>query len=89
MADLDFKAKVVAEGNMKLMFPQASPVAIASAAIGKDEQAVGIGIVTRTRLQPPGTDGINGELGSVATGANTYKPLIARKIINAIGDGNT
>ncbi len=77
MADFDLKAKAVAEGNMELMFPQASPVAIASTAIGKDEQAVGIGIVTRTRLQPPRTDRIYGELGSVATGDNTYKPLIA------------
>ena len=40
MADLDLKAEAVAEGDMKLMFPQASPVAIASAAIGKDEQAM-------------------------------------------------
>ena len=46
MADLDLNTEAVAEGELQLMFPQADSIAIASAAIGKDKQAIGIGIVS-------------------------------------------
>jgi hypothetical protein len=42
MTDLDFKAEATAKGELQLMLPQACSVAIASAAICKDKQAIGI-----------------------------------------------
>ncbi len=45
MTDFDLKAEAIAKGDLQLMFPQACSVAIASAAIGKYEQAIGMGIV--------------------------------------------
>lgn len=45
MTHLDQKADTVAESNLQLMFPKANSVAIASAAISKNEQPVGFGIV--------------------------------------------
>ena len=50
MADLDLEAEAIAEGDMDLMFLQTSSVAIAPATIGKDKQAVGIWLMTRSGL---------------------------------------
>ena len=45
MTYLDLKAEAVANSNLQLLFPKAGSVAIASAAIGENEQAVGIRVV--------------------------------------------
>lgn len=50
MADLDMTPESVAKGDLELMFPQAGSVAVASTAISKDEQSIGVWIVSQTRL---------------------------------------
>ena len=61
MAYLGLKTEAVAEGGMELMFPEASPVPIASTAIGENKQAISMGIVIGSCLQPPGADRIYGK----------------------------
>ena len=45
MTYLDLKVEAVAKGDLQLLFPKADSVAIAPAAIGENEQSVGIRIV--------------------------------------------
>ena len=88
MTYLDLKVEAVAKGDLQLLFPKADSVAIAAAAIGENEQAVGIRVVARADLLPPCTNRIYGELGSVPAGAYAYIALISHKIIDSVGDRN-
>ena len=45
MAYLDLKAEAVTKGDLQLLFPKTDSVAVASAAIGKNEHAVSIRVV--------------------------------------------
>ena len=49
MTYLDLKTEAVAKGNLQLLFPKADSVAIAPTAIGENEQAVGIRVVSVSR----------------------------------------
>ena len=46
MTDLDLNVETIAKGDLQVMFPQTGSVAIASAAISKDKQAIGIGVLS-------------------------------------------
>lgn len=50
MTDLYLKTETITESHMKTMFPQTGPVSIATAAVGKNEQAVRIWIVVGSYL---------------------------------------
>jgi len=89
MTHLHLKPHTVTEIDMKAMLPQTGSVSVAAATVGKNEQAVCMWIVVRSRLRPPGAYGIYRKLGCVTCGPNTHKTFISRKIINPIGDGDT
>ena len=76
MTNFDLKIETITEGDMKPVLPQPCPVAIASTAVGEDQQAVGIGIISRSGFWPPRAYGIYGELRGVTSGTNTDKALI-------------
>ena len=88
MADLDLKPEMVAESKLQLMLPQTGAIAVASATVGKHEQALGSGIVSRAGFLPPSAYSRYGELGGVVAGTHANKAFIAAKIIDAVGNGN-
>ena len=50
MAYFYLNTEAVAEADIELVFPKTNPVSIASTAIGKDKQTIGMGIVIRSCL---------------------------------------
>ena len=89
MTYFDLQAEAAAKTDLQLLFPKPDSVAIASTTIGQNEQTIGIRIVARTNFLPPCTDRIYGKLGSIATGANTYKALVLNNVIDTVWDRNT
>jgi hypothetical protein len=45
MANFNLKVEAITKCDMQPMFPQARPIAIAATTIGKDQYAIGIGII--------------------------------------------
>jgi len=79
MTHLDTKLEAISEANLKLMLPKPGPITVASAAVGQDEQVIGVGIFDRADHLPPATDGGHGKLGGVAACADVDKSLIPEK----------
>ena len=88
MTNLHIKLMAVTKGNLKLMFPKARPITIATSAISQKKKMISFWVVNRSGFLPPGTDSVYSELGGIAACAHAYKPLITAKIIDAIRDGH-
>lgn len=89
MTDLDLYAETIAKSVLELELSESGAIPVATSTIGQDQKLVGIGIVIHTYLQPPCRDRIDGEFGSVPTCSDTDKPLIANRVIDAVGYGHS
>ena len=90
--------RVVADGHPQLKavdqfflqgtFPEATPGAVAAAAVGQDEQLRRLPVTSPALLAPPLHDGIDRKLRRVVRSANQYGAPIGRQIIKTAGNGH-
>jgi len=76
VTDFDVQTEAVAESNLKLIFPQAGPISITSAAVSQDEEAIRIRILLGAELCPPGANRIHSELRRVAGGSDADQTVV-------------
>src|SRR3954453_4327815 len=62
VTDLDLEAEIIGE-LLHLAFPQADPISVAAATIGRNQQAPGMGIARMAHFRPPAPDAFDGEFG--------------------------
>ena len=86
MAHRNRKPRLIGQA-LEFQFPKAQPIAVAAAAIGRDEQVGRLGIEPLSLVTPPPPDGRHRKSGRVMVGAHIDKPRILSQIVNAIGVG--
>jgi len=64
--------------------PQTAPAAIASSAIGCDQQRVGMRIAFDAHLVPPAADGLHRELRGVVIDAHAHPAFVATHVEHAV-----
>lgn len=79
----DRRPDVIGE-RLHIELPEAQPIAVASAAIGRDEERSRGRIPPPPHLPPPGAQALHRELGRVMAHADTHPRLVAVKIEDAI-----
>lgn len=88
MTDGDLDSKRVNELFLKFPLPGPDPGTVAAAAVGQDQEGVGLGVVLATMVTPPLGDIVGRESRSVMGGADESRAVIAGQIANAVGDGD-
>src|ERR1700736_5844182 len=78
VADHDVEAEFVSQ-LLQLAFPQPHPRAVATPAIGGDQQSGRLGIARPTDGAPPLADAIDGERGRVVVNADTHPTELAAR----------
>lgn len=69
---------------LQLEFPQPQPVAVASAAVGGDQQTAGPGIEMPTFCAPPAAKRRDRELTGVMVSADIHEPAVAAGVLDAV-----
>src|SRR5450631_226505 len=85
MADYHFKPGLVAE-LLEVVFPGPVPGRVASPAVGADEQALGVGVVADSKLEPPSPDALYGKLRRVMRHSDVHHPFVPIDVIGSVGD---
>lgn len=83
VGDGDGKAGLVGEA-LDLALPQADPNAIAAAAIGGDDEGLGLGIARPAQALPPAPDALDREGGRVGIDADIDPALVGGDVADAI-----
>ena len=83
MADDQSEAGRVGE-PLELGLPQPAAGAVAAAAIGGDDQAVGGRITYFAHLLPPSADCVDGKGGGVVIDPNTHPPAIRADVVDPV-----
>src|ERR1700687_2020874 len=84
VTDGDLDADLVGEA-LQLAFPQPQPRTVAAAAIGSDDEPLGLGITNAANILPPATDGLYREGSRVVVDADAHPACVGGKIIDAVG----
>ena len=80
MAYLDFQAQLVAQ-FLQFSFPESTSAAVASSAVGRDQEPFRFRIGTMPQPFPPATDRFNCKLCSVTTDSHTDPGLVATNVV--------
>jgi len=83
MVDLDVDADLVGEA-MEFTFPQTHARAVATTAIRRDHEALGVRIADTPDLIPPAADRLHGELSRVVVHSDTDPTGIGGQVVDAI-----
>src|ERR1700694_716883 len=67
--------------------PQPAAGAVATAAVGGDDQAGGAGVARLAHLLPPAADRVDGKGGRVVIDANAHPPAIRADVVDPVRDG--
>ena len=65
-------------------FPEADARAVAAAAVGGDQQALGVGVAFASHRTPPTADGVDGEGGRVMVDADADPTGVAGDVVDAV-----
>jgi len=87
VGDGDLKAEGIAELFLEGALPCGDAVSVATAAVGEDEDAVGMGVAVGALALPPQSEGVARELGCVVGGADEYVTAVGRDVVDTVGDG--
>lgn len=71
---------------LKACFPGACTMAVAASSVGKDQEAVGVGIMVLALESPPSLDGINGEFGGSTGRPDADEAAIGFRVVHDVGD---
>src|SRR5262249_9053526 len=85
MTHLNFQPCLVAE-RLQFNFPKAIAATIAATAVGRDQQALGLRVPAAAQLLPPGPNGLDGDLGRVATYPDADPCFVMGQIIDPVGN---
>ena len=86
VADRDAQAVAIAEFLLEGRLPGAAAGAVAAAAVGQDQEPLGLRVRFRALPSPPLFDAFDGELGGFVTAADKHRPAIGLQIVDAIGN---
>ena len=89
MANLHIDIMTTAKSVLELVFPQTRATTVASSAICKNQDVIGIGIMCRSGFLPPVADSVYSKLGGIPAGSYANKALVATKVIDTVWEGNT
>ena len=84
MDDRYGEARLVDEA-LQLTFPQMNAGAVAAAAIGRDQDAIRIGIADLAEPPPPATDALDGECRRIGIDADIDPALVGGDVVDPIG----
>jgi hypothetical protein len=84
MDDRHGEADLVGEA-LQLTFPQMNAGAVAAAAIGRDQDAIRIGIADLAEPPPPATDALDGECRRIGIDADIDPALVGGDVVDPIG----
>src|SRR5271166_304417 len=84
MTDLDYQVQLVGQ-LLQLQAPQANPVAVAAAALGRNQQTAGVWIARMAHFPPPAPNAFDGEFGRVVIDPNAHPALIGSDIVDPVG----
>lgn len=62
-------------------------VAVASAAVGRDQYARCLAVFSFAHFSPPLADALHGKLGRVRTNSDVYPPCVFPNVVDAVRDG--
>jgi hypothetical protein len=72
---------------LKCHLPEAAATAVASAAVGHDQQISGIAMPPRTHLLSPTTDRFSCETSRIVVDSNADPALVLREVVDTVGNG--
>ena len=72
--------------TLQFAFPKAGSMAVTAAAVRRDQQFLGIGMLFRSCTLPPLANRMDGKLGRVGRRANRDVSSLVRNVVNAVGD---
>ena len=70
----------------QLDLPGADPVAVGAAAVGADQQPIGMRVAAPPDGVPPAAQSRHGERGGVVVGAHRHPAGVGRDVVDAVGD---
>ena len=88
VSDGDIEVERIGELGLEFGFPCAAPAAVAASSIGQDEQLARVSVLKGAFTQPPVSDGVSGECGSIVRDAYDNGTAIQERLIDAVGNGN-
>src|SRR5205823_2941466 len=86
VGDGDGQAGPVGE-LLQLDLPEPDAGAVGAAAVGGDQQTLGLGVALATHAPPPAADALDGEAGGVVVDADTDPALVGGDVVDAVGHG--
>ena len=86
MADRDFQFVLLTEIVPEMIQPCCIGRTVATAIVGKDENATSTGITLRSILFPPSADGVDGEGGCVMAEAEIDSAFVTDRVVDAVRD---
>jgi hypothetical protein len=86
VANADDQSRLIRK-LLHLYFPQAQPITIATAAIGRDDELSGFGIEPPAFATPPPANGGHGKSPGVMICSYVYKTGVPAQVINPVGIG--
>ena len=84
MRDGERESEAISQLRLDFGFPSATAIAIAAAAVGEDEELVGMQIAPCPLLFPPSGNAMGGEGGRIVRDTDEDGTAIGEKIIDAI-----
>ena len=70
---------------LKFAFPEADAGAVAAAAVGRDGEALSLGIARVAEPLPPAADALDGKFGGVGIDSDVDPALVGGNVIDAVG----
>jgi hypothetical protein len=89
MAHRHLQARPIDQVSLQAVLPQMHSTAIATTAIGQQQQLWGTGITLLAIGSPPPEHGGHGKFGSVGRGPYRNKAFVATGVVQPVGNGNT
>ena len=86
MADRDFQFVLLTEIVPEMIQPCCIGRTVATAIVGKDENATSVRITLRAIFFPPSADGVDGEGGCVMGEAEIDGALVSDRVVDAVRD---
>src|SRR5215470_13441895 len=84
MIDRHLQSCVVGE-TLQLALPKADTSAVAAAAVGGDDQALGVGITGLTEPLPPSTDALDCKFRRISIDTDINPALVGSEVVDPIG----
>jgi len=88
VTDRHGEAISVGEAVLEGVFPGPVAVSVAAAAVGEDQNLLGVGVAAPAVVEPPFGQVVDGEGGGVVGGADEEAAVVGCYVVDAVGQGD-